>query len=188
LLVCKYNKFIPDEKVDLLSKFIDKQKKEYEAISSDKKSIHNFFLSQKNIFATLAIALSILVASIKTIDFLFEDSDLLFNIDKQGEAKVFMFRLYIVLGSFILATLFHRNYINWQIFAGKFIRKPKRKNILNRDSNINRGRFSILYNIRLFLINNTTQLNINKLDIAGIIIIIAIVLFLWRLSYHFLIN
>jgi hypothetical protein len=188
LLVCKYNKFITDEKVDLLSKFIDKQKKEYEAISSDKKSSRSFYLSQKNIFATLAIALSILTALIKTIDFLFKDSALLFNMDEQGDAEVFIPRLYIILGSFGLAALFHRNYINGQILAGKFNRKPKRKNILNRDSNINRGRFSILYNIRLFLINNTTQLNINKLDIAGIIIIIAIVSFLWRLSYHFLIN
>jgi hypothetical protein len=183
LLVCKNNKFLKDEEADLLSEFIDNQEKEYEILSLEKKTIRNFFLSQKNIFASLTIALTILVALIKAFDFIFKGTSLLSAIDNPS----MFYRAAIVYGCFMLAFLSHRLYIDYAIMNGKFNRKPKRKNLLNQNSNINKGELSKLYRLRIFLIKNTVQLHTNWFVFMLMVVIIAIVSFLWWRLFLFLI-
>lgn len=178
LLVLKRNELISDEKFEFNRKFIDNQKKEFESFSSDKKTIRNFFLSQKNILATFTIALSVLLTVIKTLDF-FRFNDMLCKLNLH-EAQVYKYRLYVVLGSLALATLLHRGIIIHYIFKGKFNRKRKMKNFLNRDSNINKGKFSFLYKARIWWIKNTTQIKTNVFAVVGLVIFILVVFFLMQ--------
>jgi hypothetical protein len=171
--------------LDFHYKFIEKQRKEFDVFSSENKTVFNFFLSQKNILATFTIALSILLAVIKTLDF-FKFNEALQDLTA---TEIFNYRVLIVSVCLILAYLFHRSLVDWYIFRGKFCRKKKAKNILNRNSNIGKKRFSILYNIRLRSLNVTHAVMKNFFGIAGFLIIIVavicVLLYCWKKSIEF---
>jgi hypothetical protein len=149
LYVFDKNGFFADRnKLDFYCKFIAQQKEDFEIFSSGKKTIFNFFLSQKNILATFTIALSILLAVFKTLDF-FQFNEVLKDLDANEQYK---YRVIIVSACLALASLFHRFIVDWHICRGGFRIKQKRQNILNHNSDIKKGKFSLLYRFRLLLI------------------------------------
>jgi hypothetical protein len=187
LYVFENNKFLPKEEADLLHKFIDTQKKEFEALSSDNKAIYNSFLSQDNFVTRLTVSLAVLVAVIQTFGFLFKDSDVFCRL---GTEKMTVLRTVIILISFGLGWTIHRFVIQRIIYREKFIRKRKR-NFLNQDSNIDKGKLSRLYAFRLFWINIKLQIkksNINIFIISGLIIFIGVIVLLWWTMYLYLLG
>jgi hypothetical protein len=168
-------------------KFIEKQKKEFEAFSSDHKTIHNFFLSQKNILATFTIALSILIAVIKTLDF-FQFNDYWLN--GLDEIDKYKYRVAIISICLVSASFIHRSVVNRYVANGKFSRVPKGKNLLDQDSDIDRGRFSLLYRLRLWWINKPLIITKSYITLREAIIlvifwlvvfmiIIAVIIIIW---------
>jgi hypothetical protein len=190
LHIFEKNGFISDKDANFLHKFIDIQKDEIRILCEDNNTISGFFLTQKNILATITAGLTFLLATIAIIEFLFKENALN-KCNLHPDIKIVP-HIIVILIAFGCGVLIKNWAVRRTLSKRKFYKKKKKRNFLNKNSDITNGKLSFLYALRLFLIEiklSIKNFNIYTIEIIkflSIAILFAIVVFLaYRLLYHF---
>lgn len=175
--VFHYNGFIKSKKRNKIHRFIQYQETEAKEFLKDKERKRDFFITQNNLPATLAVGLSFLFVVIAIYNFF---------IDKDSIGLTEKTKIVILCGSFILGCITQLWYVK-RLITGNFIspfknRKKKSLQFLFYNSNLNKKRLSYSYNLYLWLTEKRliiTELG-TKLILAIIILILTfLIVFLY---------
>ena len=194
LYVFENNRFIDDTQAEIYHNHVKVQSKEYEVISSDRKIIRNSFLTQDNWITRITVCLAVLVAIMRTYNFLLNE-DLLFNLDDSlRDIKIFMLRLSVFASSFVITWSIHKFIVHKNAYKDTFYRNKyfnhQSQRLLNIDSKKEMTRISFGYALRLFLINLRLQIGVirvNYIKLIALIIVIPLALIMCRILIRLLI-
>ena len=173
LFVFEENNFLKHDEAHLLRKFINQQKKEMELLLSENKAVVTSFLTQKNLLSTITVGLAFVLATINVVMFTAKGLFPEINQLSQLTLKNILPYAFIVCGAFG-AGIAVQNYTIRTVFLKRFIRKKKKNYYLNRDSNLQKRKFSRCYSLRLQLIEiklHLKQAGVNIVEVVGIIIL-----------------
>jgi len=186
LYVCENNKFIEKEEADCLHKFLENQKSDIEISQLENNTIVGSFLTQRNLLATLTIAIAFLLATIQVFKFV---SDVPEVNEWLKTINTWLVVLIVIFGGFSFGVVL-KKIVEFNVFTEMlFKRKEKSNSIFNRDSKIDKktgkGRLSRLYSLRLRLIDVKLKIKniINRELIWGACLILIIALLMFFIKY-----
>lgn len=183
LYVFENNGFIANDRADVLHKFIDKQKSDVEILLSENDTIIGSFLTQKNTLTTITVSVAFLLTTIEIFKFVSEVPEVgkfLEGIPKWLVNSIVLFNGFGI--GYALKKITERKVLRFK----RFVRENKSNSFFSKysNSNIEKGKFSRLYSLRLKWIDVKLLIKeINRERIKGILLILMIILILLLVNY-----